>query len=326
MLQKCADKYATQLGDIVYPGKQPNELSALVKDKLQLHQQQSEYPCQNPLVINASPGSSGTRSLFLAALALNVSASHYFRRGFNCSYGMIPLVSHDKVTFWGDTPFSHLWWYFLQVCPSSRFIVTIIDPHKWHSARVSHYNPSSSSEMEWDYILPIPFLPPISRYPFPRGITPPLPEEIWLSSRERNTSNASPDIENSEEKSSPLSESFENDIANMLSLKTNSVAVATEAYKAFMELVQCAVPADRLLVIDLTSTAMTPFKFWTELANHFGISSTLTSSALDSLVSAGMPYWGRKVCRLGTSHDCPFKTLGYRRQNFLGMGWPGPCK
>jgi hypothetical protein len=307
-LHKCSNEYASKLEAIVDP---QNSLGGLiyriVKERLPIYSPQAH--CHNSLVINASPGSSGTRSLFLAMLALNVTSAHYYRRSFNCTYGLTPLVPYDKVVFWGDTPFAHLWWYFQQACPSSRYVLTIIDPAKWHSARSSHYNTSLNADIEWDYILPIPFLPPV-KYPFPPEISPPLPADL------------------TSQPSTMTPEDLRR-ISNALSLKTKSADVAAQAYSAFVDLVKCAIPPKRLLLLDF-NTQLTSGHFWTSLVSHMGLSLSVPRHTLDELIATGMPYWGRKACRLGgvssVSTTCPFNPLLHHKQRYVGKGWPGVCK
>ena len=114
------------------------------------------------LILNIGPGSSGTRSLYLAATQLNITAYHLGASSVNCiSYShhrnvsLGPLFNihtmeimnggggggggsgsssgYDEFAFWGDIPVPNDWWSLMHGPLEDRilYVMTDMDDNKW---------------------------------------------------------------------------------------------------------------------------------------------------------------------------------------------------
>jgi hypothetical protein len=238
---------------------------------------QGGISCPSGLVIDAAPGSSGTRSFFLATALMNVPSAHYhIATAGNCSLVGVNtgLVTQDRKVY-SDTPFPSTWWRYVSNCPDLKTVFTVVDSEKWAIIRRRHNK--ILFYRRWHNTIPIPFEPHD------------IPE----------------------------------DIISLFSLHNSSVKVASEAYNLYKELVLCSTPRDRKMVIDYTKLD-TPAEFWGKLNAFLG--AGLGEDDLQSLVAAGLPYWGHTKCFFGSpSRPCPKVLRQGSRDSYKGMGLPGPC-
>jgi hypothetical protein len=121
---------------------------------------QSGVSCPADLVINAAPGSSGTRSFFLATALMNLPSAHYrIGSAGNCSIVDVDtgVVSPARRVY-SDTPFSNSWWLYVSNCPQLKTVFTAVDSEKWAVIRRRHKK--RLVFRKWHNVIPIPFEPP----------------------------------------------------------------------------------------------------------------------------------------------------------------------
>ncbi len=101
------------------------------------------------IVLNIAPGSTGTKSMFVAMGMLNITSRHYSAISVNCSKTYInqerkffldrlePLADENlDHIWWGDIPVSEDWWYaYAQYPEETRFVMTDMDYDKWFAGR-----------------------------------------------------------------------------------------------------------------------------------------------------------------------------------------------
>ena len=101
------------------------------------------------LILNIGPGSSGTRSLYLAATQLNITSFHLGASSINCTsyshhrdvsfgplfniHSMKIMRSGDEFAFWGDIPVPNNWWSLMHGPFADRilYVMTDMDDNKW---------------------------------------------------------------------------------------------------------------------------------------------------------------------------------------------------
>ena len=111
-----------------------------------------KYSPTKKLILNIGPGSSGTRSIFLAASQLNITAYHWKQSSANCTvylahrnlssyslgslfdiHSMNIMKSEGDIAFWGDTPVPNDWWSLLHGPFRDRiyYVMTDMDDNRW---------------------------------------------------------------------------------------------------------------------------------------------------------------------------------------------------
>jgi hypothetical protein len=282
----CATTYARRLSRLLEAtslqdkSKSPPDIEAFVLDRM-AHSvssaKEAAIRCPPGLVVNAAPGSSGTRSFFLATALMNVPSAHYrVTATGNCSLGSAKTGSFMKATqVYGDTPYSNKWWSIIHACPMTKTVFTLVNSSKWYETRRRDH--ARLAYKRWPSTFPIPFEPP---------------------------------------KDSGI-------IRSQFQLKAVTADIGAKAYALFLDLVKCAVPRKNLLIIDYTKLDP-PARFWGKLNAFLG--AGLGEDDLQSLVAAGLPYWGHAKCFFGSpSRPCPTTLFKEARVSYKGMGLPGPC-
>lgn len=96
------------------------------------------------------------------------------------------------------------------------------------------------------------------------------------------------------------------DATMMRTMHESSVITAMEAYRNF---VKCTVPSDKLLWLDFSKLNDSSM-FWNKLISFLDIK--VSKEKIDQFVSAGIPYYGRRGCLLGT-RPCSYVPSGTLR-------------
>ena len=148
----CINKYVTELSSI------NSQYHDIFLDSLtelsERYKKTDSIISKNPsskLIINIGPGSSGTRSLYLAATQLNITSFHLGASSINCSsyshhqqvsFGPLfnirtmKILSSSHTAFWGDIPAPNYWWNILhRFSEGILYIMTDIDDNRWLTSR-----------------------------------------------------------------------------------------------------------------------------------------------------------------------------------------------
>lgn len=224
-----------------------DESMALYQNKTKTDSSIERTSLHDQPFFGVGPGSSGTRSLFLAAMALNITSVHYVLCFANCTYDYNSCYKIPNIQLQLDLPIPNVWWKYLERLPNAKFIMTDIDSITWLKGRMAHVKPGTTS---WGYTVPIAF-----------------------------------------EKADDA------EILNALSVNKANASVSKQAHDLYRELVKCAIPKNQLYWIDWDAPEVTPGIFWHGLSSFFN--AKVSNSQLQSLISAGIPYWGSKHCGFG---------------------------
>jgi hypothetical protein len=231
---------------------------------------------KNQLVLDVGPGSSGTRTLFLAAAQLNITAYHCNQNSLNCVVTQRPgtdLVSlfhpstmkifdspEYSLSLWGDNPVSNIWWELFHRFPPpcTELVMTDMDSGRWLAVRRKMIKASMARpdfKPHWLWTSPLPFHP--DQLPAP------------LRVRE--------------------------ELLNLTSIARVSEADNHRVFEAFRALLKCAAPNQALhwLVVGNDSAN----NFWANLTRIFKLSPS--REKMEALVSTGIPYFGSKGCFIG---------------------------
>ncbi len=215
----CAGNYADDLDAVV--GSQFREV---VLQKLLRPVYAVQFDSEAQIVLNIGPGSTGTRSLFMAARQLNITSRHYTMYSSNCGMSsekfhfkefgddLQPLqLKETKRVFWGDIPVSERWWHLLAQYPSQiKFIMTDVDSDKWLRSRLLEHCSNN-----------------FKRY---NGCTPPTPFSFHMHNKHfTKTQNVLLDA-----------------LFNQTHLQHISPAVNAGMWDAYRKLIRCVVPKPQL--------------------------------------------------------------------------------
>ena len=277
----CAKNYSNTLGSIFGGG-----YSTLIYQLLESYALKTECKERNSkstkLVLNVGPGSSGTRSLFLAMVQLNFTSYHLGFSGMNCNlyyrhkllgqyFSRDPLVmtSGLPIAFWGDNPVPNYWWKLYHEYPEdTQFIMTDIDDYDWLKKR----RKPQKAKISWEATLPLAF--PVDELRYNRQ-----------SSKEGTTANSS--IAQVKEHLLTVTNVFQ------ASNETNS-----RVFQTYRDLLRCTLPEKQLLWVRMKDDS--PEDFWANLVQFLNKTTTVTDGRLNRLVAAGKPYFGDKSCRIGS--------------------------
>eukprot|EP01036_Dinobryon_divergens_P022671 gene22671-30952_t len=227
------------------------------------------------LVLNVGPGSSGTRSLFLAMIQLNYTAYHLGFSGMNCHlyyrhrvigkyFSKDPSIFSTEYhrAFWGDNPVPIYWWKLYHEYPANTlFIMTDMLDDLWLSKR----RKPNKMRIDWESTLPVAFAVDELNYP---------PDSVVNRSALISAMNVW-----------------------RASNRTNQIV-----FQAYRDLLRCTLTREQLLWLHMASPS--PTEFWSSLTKFLRIS--ITSNQLSGLAAAGKPYFGDKFCRIGSS-DCALR-------------------
>jgi hypothetical protein len=165
----CAATYARRLSELFNTASRQDEsktrtdIEAFVLDRMAHSVSSAKHAatrCPADLVINAAPGSSGTRSFFLATALMNLPSAHYrVTATGNCSIGSANTGAFMKhIEVYGDTPYSNKWWSIINTCPQTKTIFTLVNSSKWFDTRKRDH--ARLAYKRWPSTFPIPFEPP----------------------------------------------------------------------------------------------------------------------------------------------------------------------
>lgn len=290
----CAQNYIDRLVHIF-----GNQFEGFLRSAMHLGLPRRKYKAKlnntgPTLILNIGPGSSGTRSLYLAATQLNITSFHLGSSSINCtSFCHHPLVSfgpefnintlkilnsHNEFAFWGDIPVPNYWWNILnrQISSQILYIMTDMDDNKWLKNRREMCKMKAAS---WEWTVPLAFHPN--------------------------------DVEFSEPM---MNESHKQYIRNAFVEAANvwkvDEATNSASFDAFRQFARCAIPAKKLLWLRIGNYSSEIF--WSTLVNFIGIN--ITKKSYESLVSGGVPYLGSKGCFIG-QYNCKYRA---------GVSYPKP--
>lgn len=120
------------------------------------------------LVLGIGPGSSGTRSTFMAMALLDFAAQHYKVRYVprGCAWRQrVPTKRPDPIDdrdtmYWGDTPVFYAWPNLWRRLPNARFLMTDVDADRWRDKRLSFRRGyCAKSGVRADCLVPLAFAP-----------------------------------------------------------------------------------------------------------------------------------------------------------------------
>lgn len=286
----CSHEYANDMANIL-----GRDFYRVIKDTIDALSKSYTNPIHNPeattkLVMNIGPGTSGTRSLYIAATQLNITSFHSGASSSNCTaylnhqaVNFEPLfdvktmkimdMAHVKYAWWGDIPAPYFWWNILhRFRDRTIFIMSDFDDDSWLESRRNK--------------------------DLPEGLTKPCIHYYW-------TVPVAFHPEGLHFKDHRLSLAQKRNITDTLLSKLNIWLVDSGTnrryFDAYRRFVRCAIPPEKLLWLRVTDEK-SPL-FWKKLTTFIGLN--LSTAQLDRLIDAGIPYWGTKLCRIG-SHGCSF--------------------
>ncbi|KAJ8613399.1 hypothetical protein CTAYLR_002243 [Chrysophaeum taylorii] len=139
----CVEQYAANLSNIL--GDPALSEVVLFRVLRSLASSAEKAPSSKPAIIGIGPGSSGTRSLFVALAFLDVPGLHFKKTYDNCSFGRFgaatPTVDafvKSKFKFWADTPVPTQWTQLLFRLPNAKFVLTsLYDASAWRRKRLT---------------------------------------------------------------------------------------------------------------------------------------------------------------------------------------------
>lgn len=219
------------------------------------------------LVLNVGPGSSGTRSLFLAMIQLNYTAYHLGFSGMNCHlyyrhsvigkyFSKSPSIFSTEYhqAFWGDNPVPIYWWKLYHEHPSNTlFIMTDMLDDLWLSKR----RKPNKMRIDWESTLPVAFAIDELNYP---------PDSVANRSALMSAMNVW-----------------------RASNRTNQIV-----FQAYRDLLRCTFTREQLLWLHMASPS--PTEFWTSLTRFLHI--PISSDQLARLAAAGKSFF--RVVRIIT--------------------------
>lgn len=176
-LAQCGQAYGRELAEFFHSKEHHRESVArqiaalfharLAADGRRLASRAPERKVRDkPMVLGIGPGSSGTRSTFMAFALLRLSGQHYRVRfdSQSCRWlqrGWNDAVDDDNVMYWGDTPVSYDWPTLWSRLPNARFLMTDSDADKWRAKRLSFRRGyCHTNKFKPDCLVPLAFSPP----------------------------------------------------------------------------------------------------------------------------------------------------------------------
>ena len=258
----CARSYSNTLGSVF-----GRDYSSIIFDAMA---SAIRFGCEKKsnftsvqLVLNVGPGSSGTRSLFLAMVQLNYTSYHLGFSGMNCNihyrhkvigtyFFKSPSIFSTEYNkaFWGDNPVPIYWWKLYHEYPANTlFIMTDMENDLWLSKR----RKPNKKRIDWESTLPVAFSIDELNYP--------------LNSATNRTA---------------LMTAMNVWHANN---RTNQIV-----FQAYRDLLRCTLTREQLLWLHMASPT-SPTDYWTSLTRFLRIS--ISSDQLAKLAAAGRLFSNR---------------------------------
>lgn len=135
LLVECGQKYARSLGEAF-----GSHVEELARSKLKSVVQR---PSNKSAIVGIGPGSSGTRSLFISMVFLDISGIHFKKTFQNCSWGHARATpsansfQKSQFEFWADTPVPATWTQLLDM-PNAKFVMTRLkNASAWKKKRMT---------------------------------------------------------------------------------------------------------------------------------------------------------------------------------------------
>lgn len=282
----CSHKYADDISNII-----GREFFHVIKDTMDALSKRHANLAHNKeaklkLIMNIGPGTSGTRSLFIAATQLNITSFHSGASSLNCSayynHEMVNYESsydiktmkimdnaHIQYALWGDIPAPNFWWNILhRFQDRTIFIMTDVEDYSWLLRRKKKsVNAQKNDTINYYWTVPIAF----------------HPKELHFTDR-------------------TLSLERRNNITETLLRKLNVVHVTNDTnsrcFDAYRRFVRCAIPPEKLLWLSMREEQ--PQLFWKKLTTFIGLN--VSKAQLDRLIDAGVPYVGSSGCNIGRNN------------------------
>jgi len=330
----CAIKYANEIGKIF-----GDQFKWLVQDsmlnELNVARCEQQKKSSVKLTLNIGPGSSGTRSLFLAMVQLNITSYHLGFSGLNCTIHLRHKVvnlhskfnrdaaimeTDEQNAFWGDNPVPVYWWSLFHQYPhNTRFIMTDMQDDNWLIKRKKPHK----AKLNWESTVPLAF-------------------HIDELGDHYSSSSPSSSLHKHHKHISSLTYTHNNgqnttinnikDLQNELLSLTNVWKVSNEtnraAFAAYRDLIHCSIPHKQLLWLDLKNDPTDTFwkglitfletPFEKNTSQSLSISS---SSAMSRLIAVGKPYFGDQSCHIGAL-DCKLTAKNHGELRLL----PSVCQ
>jgi hypothetical protein len=277
----CARSYANALGRIFGDKFAPLILESMVSIVENALCERSSTATK--LILNIGPGSSGTRSLFLAMVQLNLTSYHLGFSGANCTiYNRHEFVNLGKyftrnpsimeredvkTAFWGDNPVPAYWWKFYHQYKISNtlMIMTDMNDDSWLKKRRKPHK----AKVNWESTVPLAF----------------HPDELAFS--------------DAKEEDHRLLHDLKAELLNSSNVWHVTNDTNRAAFQAYRELIKCSIPHNKLLWMKMSEGE--PDQFWNSIVDF--IKLPVEEKVLKQLIAAGKPYFGDRSCRIG-NFDC----------------------
>lgn len=230
---------------------------------------------QQKLFLCVGPGSSGTRSLFIACAILGIGGGHYdyvyrpdqcaikHRGVFKNMSSMIDLAKVDTdLVFWGDTPVPWQWPAVRRRTPNAKYIMTDLNATLWRAKRLDDHCSKEAKGHDSGCLVPLPFEPHSSWFP-------------------------------------------------VLHVSAASSQLTEAAFAAYRQFVRCTIPPERLLWIDYSLTPFSSATLWNELISFSSVDDETRIPAwpdgrLVPVNETPWPHWGSSTngCAWGDDKCC----------------------
>lgn len=215
------------------------------------------------IVFGIGPGSSGTRSTFMAMMLLRISGQHFKQHWVaeTCTQRSQdvkakPDAIEDRDTrYWGDTPVPFTWPRLWNRAPNAKFLMTDVDADRWRAKRLSFRRGycARAPASKQDCAVPLAFAPPLAV----RGLF--------------RLADATPE----------------------------QTRAAWAAYRAFA---RCAVPRDRLLWLNLSTheprTLWPALLDFVGLPRATALTNRKNETLRLDAANTTFPHWGESGCAL----------------------------
>lgn len=142
--------------------------AAILKDlRTDKNARQTKGHSSKEIIFGIGPGSSGTRSTFMAMMLLNISGQHFKQHWVaedceqkNRPFNEVPDAIDDESTrYWGDSPVPFSWPLLWRRAPNAKFLMTDVDPDRWRAKRLSFRHGYCGRSNGQDCYVPLAFVP-----------------------------------------------------------------------------------------------------------------------------------------------------------------------
>lgn len=244
---QCVKEYAKTLGEL-YDNRHLEEAFLGELSKPFVSEKNNKTA-----IIGVGPGSTGTRSLFVAMAFLGIPSVHYKTTFQPCAWNETNVIQDadsfvkSPFSFWADTPVPQIWVDLLHRLPNAKFISTRpVNVSAWRVKRLAFDHEYCQDPKHPDCQVPVP-----SR----------LPRK------------------------------------HMLPLVNATVQQVQGAYDAYTKFMACAIPEERLHVVDVPPTPSA----WKELLDFLDLDN-MSESRRSELANSTFPHWGSHGCCWGPHH------------------------